>query len=48
MILFWHVIGLIKLKLNRKKVYIRWKWTLKRFTLPISMLDTKVVPVIRC
>jgi hypothetical protein len=27
----------------RKKVYIRWKWTLKRFTLPISTLDTKVL-----
>ena len=32
----------------RNKVYIEWKWTLKRFTLPISMFDTKVVTVIRC
>jgi len=27
----------------RNNVYIRGRWTLKRFTLPISTLDTKVV-----
>ena len=31
----------------RNKVYIRWKRTLKRFTLPISTLDTKGVSVMR-
>jgi len=33
---------------RKKKVYIRRKWTLKRFTLPISTLLMKVVSVIRC
>jgi hypothetical protein len=28
-------------KIHRNKVYIRWKWTVKSFTLPISTLDTK-------
>jgi hypothetical protein len=27
----------------RNKIYIRWKWTLDRFTLPISTLDRKAV-----
>jgi hypothetical protein len=29
-------------------VNIRWKWTLKRFILPISTLVTKAVSLIRC
>jgi hypothetical protein len=37
----------IKFNIDRNNVNIRQKWTLKRFTLPISTLLTKVVSVIR-
>jgi hypothetical protein len=40
-------LGSITYELNRNKVNIRWKWDLKRFTLPISTLDTKVVSTTR-
>jgi hypothetical protein len=36
----------IKFNIDRNNVNIRQKWTLKRFTLPISTLLTKVVSVI--